>query len=90
MTNDAFDHAPVMRDEITGIFSTVPPGTIVDATLGGGGHSAALLDARDDIDILGIDQDPDALSAATEALAPYGDRVRTSRRRFDQLPAALG
>lgn len=89
MTNEAFDHAPVMRDEITEIFSTVPAGTIVDATLGGGGHSAALLDDRDDIDILGIDQDPDALSAAVETLAPYGDRVRTSRRRFDELPEAL-
>jgi 16S rRNA (cytosine1402-N4)-methyltransferase len=89
MTNDAFDHAPVMRDEITAIFATVPAGTIVDATLGGGGHSAALLDDRDDIDILGIDQDPDALLAAAETLAPYGDRVRTSRRRFDELPAAL-
>jgi 16S rRNA (cytosine1402-N4)-methyltransferase len=89
MTNEAFDHAPVMRDEITAIFATVPAGTIVDATLGGGGHSAALLDDRDDIDILGIDQDPDALRAATETLAQYGDRVRTSRRRFDQLSEAL-
>jgi 16S rRNA (cytosine1402-N4)-methyltransferase len=89
MTPEAFDHAPVMRDEITAIFATVPTGTIVDATLGGGGHSRALLDDRDDIDILGIDQDPDALRAAIETLAPYGDRVRTSRRRFDQLSEAL-
>jgi 16S rRNA (cytosine1402-N4)-methyltransferase len=89
MTNEAFDHAPVMRDEITSIFAAVPAGTIVDATLGGGGHSAALLDDRDDIDILGIDQDPDALRAATETLAHYGDRVRTSRRRFDQFSEAL-
>lgn len=89
MTNEAFEHAPVMRDEITEIFSNVPAGTIVDATLGGGGHSAALLAARDDIDILGIDQDPDALEAATEFLALYRERLRTSRRRFDQIPAAL-
>ena len=41
-----FDHAPVMVDEITAIFASVPPGTIVDATLGGGGHAAALLDSR--------------------------------------------
>ena len=89
MMTEAFDHDPVMRDEITELFATVPSGTIVDATLGGGGHSAALLDSRADIDILGIDQDADALHAATEALAPYGDRVRTSRRRFDELDAAL-
>ena len=44
--SEAFDHHPVMRDEITAAFSTVPAGTIVDATLGGGGHSAALVDSR--------------------------------------------
>ena len=36
-----FEHAPVMVDEITAIFASVPSGTIVDATLGGGGHTAA-------------------------------------------------
>ncbi len=87
--NADFEHAPVMVEEITEIFATVPAGTIVDATLGGGGHAAALLEARDDIDVLGIDQDPDALAAATERLAGAGERVRTSRRRFDELDAAL-
>jgi 16S rRNA (cytosine1402-N4)-methyltransferase len=84
-----FEHAPVMVDEITAVFATVPAGTVVDATLGGGGHSAALLDSRGDIDILGIDQDRDALDAATARLAVYGDRVRTSQRRFDELDDAL-
>jgi 16S rRNA (cytosine1402-N4)-methyltransferase len=86
---DAFEHAPVMRVEIVSAFGSVPAGTIVDATLGGGGHSAALLDSRSDLDVLGIDQDPDALAAATQRLAPYGERVRTSRRRFDDLAGAL-
>ncbi len=35
----SFSHDPVMRDEIVGVFADVPPGTILDATLGGGGHS---------------------------------------------------
>jgi 16S rRNA (cytosine1402-N4)-methyltransferase len=87
--HDAFEHDPVMESEITAAFSTVPSGTIVDATLGGGGHSAALLESRDDIDVLGIDQDPHALEAARARLAPYGARVRTSRHRFDDLAAAL-
>jgi 16S rRNA (cytosine1402-N4)-methyltransferase len=87
--SDAFEHDPVMRDVITAVFSTVPPGTVVDATLGGGGHSAALLESRDDLDVLGIDQDPDALAAAEAFLAPYGERVRTSRRRFDRIDEAL-
>ncbi len=84
-----FEHAPVMVEEITAVFAEVPAGTIVDATLGGGGHSAAILDARDDLDVIGIDQDIDALDAAAAALSGYGDRIRTSRRRFDQFDEAL-
>lgn len=84
-----FEHLPVMVEEITAVFETVPPGTIADATLGGGGHSAALLRARNDVDVLGIDQDADALAAAAERLAEFGDRVRTSRRRFDAIHEAM-
>jgi 16S rRNA (cytosine1402-N4)-methyltransferase len=84
-----FEHAPVMVDEITAVFASVPAGTVVDATLGGGGHTAALLDSRVDLDVLGIDQDQDALEAATTRLAGYGVRLRTSQRRFDQLDEAL-
>jgi len=85
----AFAHDPVMVDEITEVFQSVPSGTIVDATLGGGGHSEALLASRPDLTILGIDQDPDAIEAAIERLSAYADRVRTSRRRFDQFDEAL-
>ena len=84
-----FEHAPVMVEEITNVFSSVPSGTIVDATLGGGGHSAAILDSRDDVDVIGIDQDRSALEAAAARLAAHGDRVRTSQRRFDEFDAAL-
>ena len=44
----SFEHDPVMVDEITAIFDAVPAGTVVDATLGGGGHSHALLSRRAD------------------------------------------
>ncbi len=84
-----FEHDPVMVDEITAIFDAVPAGTVVDATLGGGGHSHALLSRRSDIDILGIDQDADAIAAALARLAEFADRVRTSRRRFDELDEAM-
>ena len=84
-----FEHRPVMLDEITELFAMVPPGTVVDATLGGGGHSASLLRHHPQIDVLGIDQDAEALEAATEALSEFAPRVRTSHRRFDQLAEAL-
>ena len=64
-TGDDFAHEPVMKQEIVETFRGVPPGVVLDATLGGGGHSEAILDSRDDLRILGLDRDPDALSAAT-------------------------
>jgi 16S rRNA (cytosine1402-N4)-methyltransferase len=78
-----------MRDEIVDVFSTVPPGVVVDATLGGGGHSAALLESRPDLSVLGIDRDPAAIAAATERLAPFGGRFTAVRGRFDQFRQLL-
>lgn len=84
-----FDHVPVMRQEIVDALAPTPPGVVLDATLGGGGHSEALLAARDDISILGLDRDPDALEFATRRLAAHGARVMTHRCRFDQLGEAM-
>jgi 16S rRNA (cytosine1402-N4)-methyltransferase len=84
-----FTHAPVMRDEIVGLFADVPAGVVVDATVGGGGHSAALLDAHAHLRILGLDRDEVALAAAGERLARFGDRVDLRHERFDGLQHAL-
>jgi len=81
----SFDHQPVMVDEIVQLFAPVPAGVVLDATLGGGGHSARLLSEYPDLQVLGIDRDPHALAAAKRRLAPFGDRVRTARTRFDDL-----
>jgi 16S rRNA (cytosine1402-N4)-methyltransferase len=86
---EMFEHDPVMRDEIVAVFGDVPAGVVLDATLGGGGHSAALLASRDDLSVLGLDRDPDALAAARHRLERFGDRVMTSRCRFDELDAAM-
>lgn len=85
----AFEHAPVMRDEILDAFEETPPGVVLDATLGGGGHAEALLQARRDIRILGLDRDQDALDAARRRLAPHGERVMTHKCRFDELGDAM-
>lgn len=81
----AFDHVPVLLDRVVELLDAAPPGWIVDATLGGGGHAAALLDASDAHCVLGLDQDDRAVAAAGERLAPHGDRVRIRRARFDEL-----
>ena len=89
MSDAAFAHDPVMKNEVVDTFRSVPAGVIVDATLGGGGHSEAILDARDDVSILGLDRDADALAAATDRLGRFGDRLMTHHCRFDALEQAM-
>jgi 16S rRNA (cytosine1402-N4)-methyltransferase len=74
-----------MVDEIVNVFSTVPAGVLLDATLGGGGHAEAILERRSDLAVLGVDRDPDALAAARGRLARFGARLTTVHGRFDDL-----
>lgn len=80
-----FTHQPVMVDEVLGLFAPVPPGVVVDATVGGGGHAAALLEAHPHLSVLGLDRDPDAVAAASARLASFGTRARVLHARFSQL-----
>ncbi len=80
-----FLHIPVMAEEVVELFRPVPPGVIIDATVGGGGHARRLLEARPDVRILGLDRDPRAVAAAAAHLAPFTDRVTLVRSRFDHL-----
>ena len=58
-----FSHDPVMVREITELFAGVPHGFVLDATLGGAGHTTAILDAHPGLSVLGLDRDPAALAA---------------------------
>jgi 16S rRNA (cytosine1402-N4)-methyltransferase len=80
-----FAHEPVMVDEVVELFAPVPDGAVVDATVGGAGHAAALLDAHPGLSVIGLDRDPDAIDAASARLAKYGARARLHRCRFDAL-----
>ena len=84
-TPAAFRHQPVMVEQIVELFTPVPPGWVVDATVGGAGHAAALLARHEHLRVLGLDQDADALAAAAERLEPFGDRALLHRTRFDAL-----
>ena len=84
-TPSPFVHRPVMESEVVSALAAVPPGLLVDCTLGGGGHSAALLDAHPGLRLLGLDRDPAALAAAAEALAERAGRTVLRRARFDRL-----
>jgi len=63
-------------------------GLYLDATLGDGGHAAALLDAEPDARLLGTDRDSAAIDSARARLASYGDRVSLVRAAFRDVPAA--
>jgi 16S rRNA (cytosine1402-N4)-methyltransferase len=80
-----FTHDPVMVEEVVALFSPVPPGVVIDATAGGGGHAAALLAAHPHLRLLCIDRDPDAVEATTRRLEEYGDRAWVRHARFDEL-----
>ncbi|MDQ6839346.1 MAG: 16S rRNA (cytosine(1402)-N(4))-methyltransferase RsmH [Actinomycetota bacterium] len=87
--SDEFAHQPVMSKEIVDLLAPVPAGVVLDATVGGGGHAAAILDAHPHLSVVGIDQDPAAVVAAGDRLARFGPRAAVVRSRFDDLGTAL-
>lgn len=78
-------HQPVMWREVVDLLAGVPAGVVIDATVGGGGHAAAVLEARADLRVLGIDRDPEAVTAATEHLARFGGRALVRHGTFEEL-----
>ena len=84
-----FVHSPVMVREVVDLLAPCPPGEVLDATVGGAGHARALLEAAPHLRVIGLDQDPQAVSAASAVLEPYEKRARVVRARFDRLDAVL-
>jgi len=80
-----FWHIPVLRDQVAEIFADCPPGIVIDATLGGGGHTSAILSANTHLNVLGMDRDSDAIRASTDALAHFAGRVTITQGAFDEL-----
>jgi 16S rRNA (cytosine1402-N4)-methyltransferase len=78
-----------MVDEVVELMGPVPAGVVLDATVGGGGHARAILDAHPHLQVIGMDQDPAAVEAARQVLQPYGSRGRVVRGRFDHLDQVL-
>ena len=85
-----FEHVPVLAAEVLAgleplaeLLAERPQGgVLLDCTLGGGGHSALLLEAHPRLEVIGLDQDPTARAAAAQRLAPYGERVRIEAVNF--------
>ncbi len=80
-----YEHATVMRDEVVQAIAPRAGGFYVDATLGGAGHTVALLEAEPRARILALDRDPVAIAAAEERLGPVADRVVLVRAAFSSV-----
>ena len=82
-----FNHIPVMGKEIIRSLKELPSeltkkGLIIDATIGGGGHSAQILENFPGIKIIGLDQDAMAREAASKKLIKFGTRIEIISTNF--------
>ncbi len=82
-------HVPVMAAEVVELLSAPNPLVIVDATLGIGGHAAAILEAAPNARLLGIDQDAAAIVLAREVLAKFEDRVTLVQANFAEVSSVI-
>lgn len=79
-------HQSVLSQEVLDALAPQAGGRYIDATVGAGGHSAAILQASSpDGRLLGLDQDPAALEVAAGRLAPFGERATLVRANFRTL-----
>src|SRR5688572_8597254 len=85
-------HVPVLLDrtiELLGPAVSGPGSVVVDATLGMGGHSEALLRTFASLRLVGLDRDPEALTLAGERLAPFADRTTLVHAVYDEIGDVL-
>lgn len=99
-TDLPFVHIPVLYREVIAGLAVQVGGHYLDATVGGGGHSALILEAAPDVRVTALDQDLVAIAAAKQTLAEYGDLVQfhhtnfadfnPGKTQFDGILADLG
>jgi 16S rRNA (cytosine1402-N4)-methyltransferase len=78
-------HVPVMREEIIELACSLPAGVVIDGTVGGGGHAAAILSSAPQLRVLGLDRDPVARAQAAVTLAEFGERARIVASTFGEM-----
>ena len=83
-----FKHYSVLIKESVDYLDVKPDGIYIDATLGGGGHSYEIL-SRGAKRVIGIDQDSEAIDAATKRLCEFRDKVVTVNRNFSEIKSIL-
>ena len=83
-----FKHYSVLLKESVDYLNINKNGVYADATLGGGGHSFEVL-SRGAGKVIGIDRDIEAIYAAKKRLEPFGEKIVTVNRNFNEIKAIL-
>src|SRR5213595_2580922 len=84
---DFIYHRPVLARGVVELLEPKPGSLVVDATCGGGGHTEALLESG--VDVLALDQDPDAVEHVSEQLARFGPRLTVRQANFRHTAKVL-
>lgn len=85
-----FEHIPVLLNETIDSLNIKPDGIYVDGTLGGAGHSYHICEKLGPKGrLIGIDQDEEAIAAATKRLEPFADKVTIVRSNYVNMPQVL-
>jgi 16S rRNA (cytosine1402-N4)-methyltransferase len=85
-------HVPVLLDRVVALVSPAldrPGAVMVDATLGLGGHTEAILDSCPEARVIGVDRDPSAQRLAGDRLGRFGNRFTGVQAVYDQIPDVL-
>lgn len=86
----AGQHKPVLPDEVCNLLITDDEGIYLDATVGPGGHSSAILQAlKPEGKIFALDWDPEMVALARENLAPYNSRVHVIESNFADIAQTM-
>lgn len=86
MTSPTIPHIPILVKEILSLLKDKSIKIVIDATLGAGGHSLALLENHPEIEcLIGFDQDPYALEIASKRLEKYSHKIKLIHANFSQI-----
>jgi 16S rRNA (cytosine1402-N4)-methyltransferase len=78
-------HVPVLLQETLELLSPCAGSKLLDGTFGGGGHTRALLEAAEGVEVVALDRDPAAISRSEALKTEFGDRFRLYHMNFGDL-----
>jgi 16S rRNA (cytosine1402-N4)-methyltransferase len=85
----SFSHEPVLLERVVSALEAAQGGLFVDATVGGAGHSSAILSASPSVRLIATDRDLSAVATARQRLSEFGERAHVAHARFSEVGEVL-